>query len=651
MDPENRIVTEENGPGEDVGTGPAPEENTAAQISSNAEDLKADTAAPVSEPEAAAPAGPSGAKETEALSGADQSKSKKKVIFFLIPLILLLIAGVLWYALLGPGATRYTVSFDTVGGTPVADVQVVKGRSLKLPVTEKEGYMFLGWELDGTGIPTPFKPEGDVTLKAVWEGNVHKVTFDPVSGEMADFGTEPFELPYATGDPIRDPGTPKKVGFSFVGWQDENGNFLIDGDEMPDRDLSFTAVYEENTYRITFDTDGGSELPVLVLHEGDSFVPGSTIKKYYKFDHWETADGKTVKPGDVLPCEDVTLYAKWKHETFKVSFDSKGGSSVSPITVNAGDKLKLPAPPTRPNYTFVTWEDKWGKSILDGALLEPEDVTLYAVWERITFKVTFVSNGGSAVPSITVNAGDTLKLPANPTRAGYTFRCWEDEWGQAILDGALLAPEDITLYAVWDEADITDISISSNITYLTPISADVVVNASVTTDNPDKKTVSWVVEGDVDYGGSGLAMKIAEGNKITFKIGTRGLSNGGTFTVYATGAGGKVVSNKITVTVEPRLKVTSSGSAIISHGDESAGVTTISYQIKSDFGRTWFATNQDVTFDYSTSNGVLTNVSVGSNSISAVIMNVGSGGSYTGAQIKATTKGGQTVTIVINPVA
>lgn len=71
-----------------------------------------------------------------------------------------------------------------------------------------------------------------------------------------------------------------------------------------------------------------------------------------------------------------------KVETITINFDSKGGSSVDPITINKGAELILPKDPTYAGYTFKGWYDINETPIHNNALLE-EDTTLYAKWEKI----------------------------------------------------------------------------------------------------------------------------------------------------------------------------------------------------------------------------------------------------------------------------
>ena len=74
-----------------------------------------------------------------------------------------------------------------------------------------------------------------------------------------------------------------------------------------------------------------------------------------------------------------------KVEKITITFDSKGGSSVAPITINKGEELILPKNPTYAGYTFKGWYDINETPIHNNALLE-ENTTLYAKWEKIVPK-------------------------------------------------------------------------------------------------------------------------------------------------------------------------------------------------------------------------------------------------------------------------
>ncbi len=64
----------------------------------------------------------------------------------------------------------YCITFDTLGGTPLANLYVPEGVSPVLPTPVYEGYEFLGWFKDDT-LTIPYEAEaigGDITLYAQW---------------------------------------------------------------------------------------------------------------------------------------------------------------------------------------------------------------------------------------------------------------------------------------------------------------------------------------------------------------------------------------------------------------------------------------------------------------------------------------------------
>ena len=140
---------------------------------------------------------------------------------------------------------------------------------------------------------------------------------------------------------------------------------------------------------VTFDTDGGSKIEEKTVKKGESITLPSTVKNGYNFMGWYIDNEKVEK--SIVVKKNTTLTAKWEKipenaKTMVVTFDSNGGSTISPITMECNKELTLPESPKRDGYTFRTWEDKNGKSILNGALLSCEDVTLIAQWDKVEEK-------------------------------------------------------------------------------------------------------------------------------------------------------------------------------------------------------------------------------------------------------------------------
>ena len=70
--------------------------------------------------------------------------------------------------------------------------------------------------------------------------------------------------------------------------------------------------------------------------------------------------------------------------------------------------------------------------------------------ETKSYTVTFNTNGGSAIEAVSVDEGNTLTLPDDPTKTGYDFKGWfTDDALSAEFDETVAITADTTLYAKW----------------------------------------------------------------------------------------------------------------------------------------------------------------------------------------------------------
>lgn len=150
----------------------------------------------------------------------------------------------------------------------------------------------------------------------------------------------------------------------------------------------------------------------------------------------------------------------------------------SSLTVELGaafESLALPeqAVVQLSDGTAITCEILWdstsyqpqqpGQQTVTGALVLPEGVDNAAgvtAQMTVTVKnapnmvtVTFVSNGGTAVPAQSVEQGGTATEPPAPTRSGYRFAGWySDEALTQAWDFSQPVNADLKLYAKWTES-------------------------------------------------------------------------------------------------------------------------------------------------------------------------------------------------------
>lgn len=79
------------------------------------------------------------------------------------------------------------------------------------------------------------------------------------------------------------------------------------------------------------------------------------------------------------------------------------------------------------------------------------NATIYQIYEPKTFTITFNSNGGSSVKSVTQEYGSTIYEPPAPTKSGSTFGGWyaTSDFSGNEFDFATMPPTNVTLYAKW----------------------------------------------------------------------------------------------------------------------------------------------------------------------------------------------------------
>ena len=124
-----------------------------------------------------------------------------------------------------------------------------------------------------------------------------------------------------------------------------------------------------------------------------------------------------------------------------VSFDTDGGSAVAAQKILRGQKAAEPTACEKAGYNFAGWYKD--TSVYDFTTPVLDDFTLRAAWTANQYTITFNSDGGSTVTSITQDCGTKITAPANPTRDGYTFTGWHP----AIP--AVMPAGDLTVKALW----------------------------------------------------------------------------------------------------------------------------------------------------------------------------------------------------------
>lgn len=349
------------------------------------------------------------------------------------------------------GVSVFTVTFDGNGGVRVGggeEVQPVKSaKDIDLPQYWREGYDFNGWDVP------PSRVTESCTIKAQWEmWSEYTITLDANGGTFKEGDVTEIKLAYGDNVPAL-PTLVREDGYSFVGWKigsAEDGETLHEGSvwEITKNVTAYAVWVEGKANNIKWSLGGGKISGEPPFYRDNQTVDLSKIiptKTGYTFKGWNIDGDKTVITEIKNRTGEITIVANWEANEYTISFDKNGKEidDYDSITViYDGTVQNLPSAKKAKN--ILAWsKDKDGSEdniINNGTKWTiAENVTLYAIWVRGDYEITYDLNGGKFGDNVNVpycyNSGEMVQLP-RPTKTGRNFLYWRevDKDGATVAD-------------------------------------------------------------------------------------------------------------------------------------------------------------------------------------------------------------------------
>lgn len=327
---------------------------------------------------------------------------------------------------------------------------------------------------------------------------------------------------------------PKKEHYKFVGWSTDVGG--INMVELPltiIENICLYAQWEIEQFTVTFNTDGGLEIPPQIVEYGELLnMPISPVKNGYKFVGWFTDANFNTQVS--FPCTittNTTIYAKWERSTdvYSVIFDYNDGENTVVKNVFAFSKLNAPLEPQKEGYYFLGWfTDRENGEKITFPYTVDDNITFYAHYTK--YRLMYDANGGdeAPIPYLISNEKEIKLSDIRPNRNGYKFVGWssdKDSQTAEYLPGDIYQLSNgLVLYAVWNDL------IKLSVTPSAPIY--VVPDGIVRNYDYKDKRVNFTVE------------SIGEENTGELTI---GLSNYEDFWIYGQDGKSSYLDSKITI--------------------------------------------------------------------------------------------------------
>lgn len=342
--------------------------------------------------------------------------NKNKIFIIVSSIITIIILTIITVLITNKKPITYSVTFETNGGSLVETQIVKKDDTVQKPLNPvKEGYVFNEWTYLGKTYDFNLNVVSDLKLVAKWtklDDNIetYNIEFDTDGGSLVS------KQIVIKGNKVEKPINPTKEGYNFVGWtlNDE----IYDFDSIVEKELELKAKWEKikvinnnttnntsngnnsnrgnnnqpsipqkKTFTITFNLNGGIGVSSQKVIEGNKATkPNNPSRNGYNFAGW-LLNGKEYDFNSTVT-SNITLEAKWvklKKNNYTVTFNSNGGSVVSPQIIVEGSNALKPKDPTKSGYNFKSW-------LLNGKTYDfnstvTGNITLVANWAQKNYTI------------------------------------------------------------------------------------------------------------------------------------------------------------------------------------------------------------------------------------------------------------------------
>ncbi|MBP5416483.1 MAG: InlB B-repeat-containing protein [Clostridiales bacterium] len=401
-------------------------------------------------------------------------------------------------------AKKYQLTFDPNGGSWDGDTvpridEVWAGPGyINYWYPERDGFEFVGWNTSKTATTGEkrfsYDIESDVTFYAIWKASGDVVVTYEANGGIWDDGRT-TEVHYCNAGDYYSVGvyTPKREGYDFDGWLDENDQ-NVDGVEFI-LEANKTYTYRANwvkAYLVTYDATEGvfdgfdannnetNKIHYRTARAGEYYWDGwEPEREDYRFGGW-SLDGITPLENPLTISADTTLYALW-NKIVNVTYvtdvgmwvdewDPEGNYPVITKTTftdyDVDEYYRISGwwPDAPEEYILLGYTTEEGSKDVVYELDEEigrldDSITLYAVWEKRPV-ITYDAAGGvwgdeeytEEIRTDVQEIGRKYYVGFDePWRDGYEFDGWVDKDGASadrrFLD--LQEGDEYTFYATW----------------------------------------------------------------------------------------------------------------------------------------------------------------------------------------------------------
>ena len=254
--------------------------------------------------------------------------------------------------------------------------QIESGKAAVAPAApEKDGYRFIGWDKDFSNVTADM--EVTAQYSEIGAKVKYQIIYQYTDGTVA---AQPWVAEFEKGVTYENTITsPQLEGFSV-----DQSTVTFSGKVETDQTITVTYTGTATTYTVKHllqNTDGKT-----YTEDASETIDGTTgtttvaaARAYKGFTSQEVSQAKVNADGSTV------VEIKYDRNSYRLTWNTDGGSYVEPSDILYGASITLPKEPTKLGYTFKGWDNC-------PATMPAEDTTVTAKWEintRAAYRIIY----------------------------------------------------------------------------------------------------------------------------------------------------------------------------------------------------------------------------------------------------------------------
>ena len=213
------------------------------------------------------------------------------------------------------------------------------------------------------------------------------------------------------GDVINETSV-QKEGHIFKGWSID-GSSLVDKQLVITEDILLIPLFEVNSYKIKYTTDGEVFSEELLKYGSKIEVKQVPEKTGYTFKGWDKELPNT------MPANDIELIGTYEKNKYTITYIIEGQENIT-RTYYYGDTIETIENPKLEGLNFV----KWSEIIPD--TMPDHNIEVYAEFDKKSFNINYYIDG-VLYKTDSYQYNDNIDALEMAEKSGYTFSGWDKE--------------------------------------------------------------------------------------------------------------------------------------------------------------------------------------------------------------------------------